>query len=158
MVEQRTHKPHVAGSIPAAAIDIQVRPVIRRGARSNDRAIPAAAILFLSFFLARSVCAAEKTKEPVRIPAGIEWLYGSMGERFDAVIASMAVLTRSGVNLDRTPADYYTALEKNLKRDPSLNEVPLTDLLADIVYQTEPASKSTLDNLRKASKTKASTV
>lgn len=108
--------------------------------------IPPAAIFLLCFSL--TAFAADKPKEPVRIPSGIEWLSGSMGERFDQVIAAMAILSQSEVNLEKTPADYYTALEKRLKRTPAENQRILTQILADIVYETEPRSRLVLDKLR----------
>ena len=131
MVERGTHKPKVGGSIPPAAI-----------------------FLTAAFLMSNFAMAAEKPKEPVRIPTGIEWLLGSMGERFDAVIAAMGVMSQSNVPFDRTPADYYAALEKKIRRDPSLNEVALTEILADYVYETDPSSQKILDRLRKPQKTK----
>ena len=131
MVERGTHKPKVGGSIPPAAI-----------------------FMLAALFWSISAGAIEKLKEPVRVPTSLEWLSGSMGERFDTVIAAMGVLSQSAVPLDRTPADYFTALEKKIKRNPSLNEASLTDVLADHVYETEPSSREALDRLRTAQKIK----
>lgn len=128
MVERGTHKPKVGGSIPPAAM------------------------MLLGVFLAGASFAGEKATDKIRIPTGIEWLSSSMGQRFNSVITSMAVLSQSGVPVSRTPADYYTALEKKLKREPALNDTALTDLLAEHVYATEPEARVPLDKLRRPDK------
>ena len=99
--------------------------------------------------------AAEKSPLPVRIPTGLEWLERSMGERLNDVVASMTLLNQDGILLSRTPEDYYDAIDKALRRDPSLYELDLTQILADYVYEKEPAAREALDRLKKPGKSPA---
>lgn len=100
--------------------------------------------------IAFSGFAKEKSAPPiVRTPTGIEWLEHSMGERINDIIASMTLLNQSGVPLAQTPEDYYDAIDKKLRRNPSLYELDLTELLADYVYEKEPVAREALDRTKR---------
>lgn len=68
----------------------------------------------------------------------------SMGERRDYVLVSMAVLDQCGVTLGRSLLDYYDAIEQRLRVNPDLYDVNLTDILASLVYETEPETRGVL--------------
>ncbi len=91
--------------------------------------------IILSVIIAGSSQAAEKTPPAVRTPTGLEWLERSMGERLNDVVASMTLLHQSEVPMAQTPEDYYDAIDKRLRRDPSLYEEELTELLAEHLYE-----------------------
>jgi hypothetical protein len=80
---------------------------------------------------------------------GLEWLQMSIGERTDSILYSMYVLTQHGVELAKTGNDYYNAVEEKLKLNPDLYHKDLTNILASIVYETEPGSREVLDQWRK---------
>ena len=94
--------------------------------------------------------AAEKSPEAaIKIPTGLEWLQKSMGERLNDVIASMTILHQSEVPMAQAPEDYYDVIDTKLRRNPSLYETKLTELLADHLYEKEPAARVVLDRLKK---------
>ncbi len=100
--------------------------------------------LLLAFFC----FAAAAPSKIVKIPTGLEWLEKSIGERFDDVLACMALLNQNNVPMNQTPDDYYNDLEKKLKRNPGLNDVEITVILADSLYEKEPSSRPAVDRLR----------
>ncbi|GEM_PF-3767241 len=89
------------------------------------------------------------SRVPIKTPTGIEWLQESMRERLNDVIASMTLLHQSEVPMAQTPEDYYDALDKLLRRNPSLYEIDLTELLAEYLYEKEPPARAALDHLKK---------
>ncbi len=86
--------------------------------------------------------------EPVRTPTGLEWLQKSIGGRFDDVVASMALLHQNGVPMRLGPYDYCTVVQKEIRKNPSLNDTELTAILADYLYRKEPEARPFLDGLK----------
>lgn len=82
---------------------------------------------------------------------GLEWLQMSIGDRTEAILFSMYVLTQHGVDLAKTGNDYYNAVEEKLKLNPDLYHKDITNILASVVYETEPETRQTLDQWRKRS-------
>ena len=106
-----------------------------------------AAFIFLAAFVLLGVAPAEK-KIPVRDATGLEWLEMSVGARTDAIIAAMIRLTQDGVPLAYPPDEYYNAVHLAIRRDPSLNDVPVTSLVALHAYDHEPETRPAIDALR----------
>ena len=86
---------------------------------------------------------------PVKDVAGIEWLQMSLGDRMDAILASMTLLTKNGVPLDGSPNDYYNMVDEKLRNDPSYYNVTVTQILANIIYGKEAQAREALDKLKK---------
>ena len=103
-------------------------------------------LLLLALFLI-STCA---TAQPQKDATGLEWLQLSMGERAEYILMSMAALTQSGVELGKSPSDYCDAVEEKLRLNPNLYSGGVTDILASVVYEGEPGSRTVLDKIRKA--------
>ena len=83
---------------------------------------------------------------------GIQWLQMSADERADSLTLSMYILANRGVNLQRSPNDYYDAVNQKLRLDPNLYTAKLTNILASIVYEEEPENREALDRFRKPPK------
>lgn len=106
--------------------------------------------IFLTAFLGVSGYAAEKSSQAiVRTPTGLEWLERSMGERLNDVVVSMTLLNQSGVPLAQAPEDYYDAIDTRLRRNPAFYTTDLTELLANHLYEKEPAAREALDHLKR---------
>jgi hypothetical protein len=107
---------------------------------------------FASFFLAALLClGAAPAKQqilPVRDATGMEWLEMSVGERTDQIMAAMFRLSQERVPLAYPPDEYYSAVHAAVRRDPSLNDVPVTTIVALHVYDHEPAARPAIDALR----------
>lgn len=82
--------------------------------------------------------------------SGLEWLEMSAGRRLDHVVRSMKILADAGVTMGRTPNDYYNGVHERLRRDPSLYESTVTDILAGYVSARDPKAREVLTAPRKA--------
>ena len=67
----------------------------------------------------------------------------------DCLLASMMVLSQSGVNLTGSPYDYEASLEDTIRNHPEFYSLNVTDILAKYVYAHEPFTQAALDKLRK---------
>jgi hypothetical protein len=83
---------------------------------------------------------------------GLEWLQMSLGERRDYVRLSMVVLDKQDVPLSHTLLEYFNAIEQKLLHDPDYYGTDITNILALIVYETEPETREALDRMRKKPK------
>ncbi len=92
--------------------------------------------------------------EPVREVSGLQWLQLSVGKRFEQVLISMRLIANSGVSLDEAPSTYYDAIYETVKRDPTLYESPVTQILARYLYENRPELRPALDKLRAPSAAK----
>jgi hypothetical protein len=92
--------------------------------------------------------AAPAEQRPLPDVTGLEWLQMSVGERNDHLLASMVTLAHNGVRLAKNAEDYYGDIHKAVRLDPSLNDVPLTTILAQRAYEREPSARPALDALR----------
>lgn len=106
-----------------------------------------AAFIFLAALVLIGAAPVEK-KIPVRDATGLEWLEMSVGARTDVIVAAMIRLTEDGVPLAYPPDKYYSAVHAAIRRDPSLNDVPVTSLLALHAYDHEPETRPAIDALR----------
>jgi|GEM_PF-5486161 len=79
---------------------------------------------------------------------GLEWLESSIALRMESVLYSMALLSKNGIELSRSPNDYYNAIDTRLKADPQLYASDITQILAQYVYETEPNLRKSLDAMR----------
>ncbi len=79
----------------------------------------------------------------------VEWLELSLVKRMEHILASMVLLSQNGVPLGKTPDEYYDAVAEKLRFTPDLFSVNVTQILAGIVYETEPGTREVLDGLRK---------
>jgi hypothetical protein len=86
--------------------------------------------------------------EPVQEVTGIEWLQMSMTERMEQILLSMAILAQSGVQSRRTPLECYDLVHDAVRRGPAQHGRRLSRILADKLYDTEPAVRLSLDRLR----------
>lgn len=62
---------------------------------------------------------------------------------------ALLLVKNSGVEMKGTFLEYHEALGRHLLRHPELNASPLTNVLADYLYETDPASRAVLDGLRR---------
>ena len=87
--------------------------------------------------------------DPAKQVSGLEWLQMSAGERANYVLASMYILHGNGIALNKSPDEYYNAIEEKLTSSPGLYSANLTNILASIVYEKEPGARESLDQFRK---------
>ncbi len=80
--------------------------------------------------------------------SGLEWLQMSMGDRQDNLLASIYILNKNGVELRKSPNDYFNIVEEKLRSSPHLYDTDLTRILASIVYEIEPRSREALDKYK----------
>ncbi len=107
-----------------------------------------AAFIFLAALVFLGASPNGWTKAPVRDATGLEWLEMSVGARTDTIVAAMLRLTQDGVPLAYPPDEYYGAVHAAVRRDPSLNDVPVTSLVALHAYEHEPETRPAIDALR----------
>ncbi len=84
-------------------------------------------------------------EEPV---SGRAWLAMSSEEKESAVVHSMADLSERGIVFSRRPEEYGADVEQILKTNPSRQSELLTNLLAAVLYETEPESRAALEGFR----------
>ena len=106
-------------------------------------------LVLLFSLIIPALCVAESSKVVPREVAGLEWLQMSAGDRLDNILTSMYILTQHGVALSKSPNDYVNAVGERLRLNPNLYSANVTNVLASIVYETEPGSGEALDKLRK---------
>ena len=80
---------------------------------------------------------------------GLEWLQMSARDRFEYVLTSMYILTQQGVALSKSPNDYYNAVSERLRLNPNLYSANVTNILASILYETEPGGREALDRIKR---------
>ena len=79
---------------------------------------------------------------------GFEWLQMSAGDRRDYVEVSMAILYKNGIPLNYSLFEYFNAIEQKLLRDNGYYGTSVTNILAAVVYETEPKAREALDRAR----------
>ncbi len=102
--------------------------------------------LCIGLLVTSSVRAAENYEKPV---SGMEWLEKSIPERLERVRVSMLILHTNGVPVEGSANDYYNALDKKIRREPSIADTDLTNILASVIYDTDPASREVLNKFRR---------
>lgn len=105
-----------------------------------------AAVTLVSFAWVALAFAAEPVPVDVK---GIDWLQMSIGDRREQVFLSMAVLGKNQVPMQGDLYSYYNALLGRIEHDPGQYQRRLTWILADYVYENEPASRPIIDSLRR---------
>lgn len=106
-------------------------------------------LFFCVFFLCISLTVNAETPNPsARDATGLEWLQMSGTDRVGAIQVSLYVLDRHGVEFSKKPIEYYDEINRRLLSNPGLYPVAITNILASIIYDTEPASRTALDKTR----------
>ncbi len=101
-----------------------------------------------------ALAADENNAQRMQDVRGLEWLQLPIGARLEAVLPAMATLEKNGVPLDKTPNDYYNLIQDLLNRQPSYYDAPLTQILAQALYEKDEKTRPSLDALRKRSQPK----
>lgn len=83
------------------------------------------------------------------IPSGIEWMQSSGQEREEGLLAALLTVQAAGVKTDASFLEYEDALRRHLLRYPELQEKPLTEVLADYLYQSDPDARTALNASRR---------
>ena len=100
-------------------------------------------LLTFLFILAVSSLSFAEVPKPEQVvlkeATGLEWLQMSMGQRQDCVLSSMYVLSKEGMTLGKSLGEYYDAVGNKLRLNPNLYSESITDILASIVHEKEPA-------------------
>ena len=65
-----------------------------------------------------------------------------------ALLAALLTVRSAGVEMKGTFLEFDDGLRRHLMRNPELQSKVLTDSLADYVYESQPASRPKLDELR----------
>jgi len=112
------------------------------------------ALFFMAFFLIASTGQVYSASQSSREITGLEWLKMSADKRLDYIVTSMYVLTNHGVDLEKSPNSYYKAVEERLRFNPDFYSANVANILASIVYETEPGARAALDQIRKKSEVK----
>lgn len=87
----------------------------------------------------------DKEPPPLREATGLEWLQMSVGERNAQILASMMRLTKAGVAFTDPLDEYYRAVYDAVRRDASLYETPVTQIVARHARRREPKARPALD-------------
>lgn len=98
-------------------------------------------ILFLAF--AASAGALEQAK----LLTGKDWLLMSYDEKQASMVSSMRTLREYHVPLEKKTDDYIALMDEKTVMDADSRNLEVTQILAFIVYDTEPAAKDALDRL-----------
>ncbi|HTL71007.1 MAG TPA: hypothetical protein VL404_06925, partial [Candidatus Eisenbacteria bacterium] len=80
-----------------------------------------------------------------RDDTGLEWLEASARDRTESLARSMYALQQYGVTLERSPLEYYDDVHEWLRAHPADTGTALTRVLAETVYQKEPAQRGALE-------------
>lgn len=80
---------------------------------------------------------------------GKDWLLMSDPEKVVHALTAIETLQVKGVPFGKSPNDYIKAINNRLVDTPGLASADVTSILASIIYETEPASRETLDQIKK---------
>ena len=86
---------------------------------------------------------------------GYSWLKMTDTERLDYVMTSLYILSDKGVECKGSPNAYLDAIGEKLDKNPELYDANVTNILASVIYETEPGTREALDELKKHSQIKS---
>ena len=126
-------------------------------------------IIFAAFLLVAPPAAAETTQKTDRVSdmqksfypreqakdiervkqlqdvTGQEWLELSLGERMDHMLATIYLLQSFGVEPRKSLNDYCNSTEHALVLNSGWYQNQLTDIVAHLIYESEPGSRAALE-------------
>lgn len=87
--------------------------------------------------------------KPGKPVTGYSWLKMTDAERLDYVMTSLYILTNQGVEYKGSPKAYMDAIGEKLDKSTDLYDANVTNILASVIYETEPGTREALDKIRK---------
>lgn len=114
-----------------------------------------ALLILLTSMMAAAPCLATRLDYSSKFvadkePTGYSWLKMNDAERLDYVMTSLYILSSHGVEYKGSPKGYMGAIGEKLDKSPELYEANVTNILASVIYETEPQSRGGLERIRKS--------
>lgn len=70
-------------------------------------------------------------------------------EKVTYILTSMEVLSKHSIPLSKSPNEYMALIDQELAHNSVAYDADATNILASVVYETEPASREAIDRIRK---------
>ena len=80
---------------------------------------------------------------------GRDWMLMTTEEKGTYIFTAMDVLKAHGVPLSKTPSEYSALINAKLIDDPDTLKTDVTNILATVVRDEEPAAREAIDEISK---------